>query len=1186
MLKIIESLGNSVKGDVPLKSGAAHPLTPCEATIRSHIARHHALAVQAFAGAPDPGYLQLVRKHPEHEGLQAFPFMLGDVEGMTQAALNESRAGFNVYIEGRTIARNTPKGERGKVEHTVGVFALVVDSDDDKGQAGRIDRVEPSLVIESSPGNHHLWLVLDRAVSATEGKPLGDALRSAIGADSDTGVVTQPYRVAGTINYPDARKRARGRVASPTRLLLDNGRLWSAADIRAHFPAVVRPMPSTVLPTGRSGRTDARVVAAFARRDLGDRSDHFFGAVALAVEQGLTPDDCEEIARRYPLGCASKYLPDEHGRGRDRLREQIDEVWRKKLAKDAANGVTAAAARGAIRRLPDHVTIEQIELHQARQIVRAAMQRFLAHDSRPTLPLWQALGAPPPSPEMLTSVQAMAVGTGVGKTRAAIEAVAEYIRELRRAGDERRVVLLVPRHKLGDQIVKDFAALGVRAHLYRGRDALDPDAEEGTKMCLDLASVEAAESIGASVETSCCSGKRPDGVKVDCIFKNRCGFKRQQNETPDVWIGAHEYLFIDKPKAFGNVAKLIIDEGFWQSGIKRGSKGLTLDEIEAPCGYSPTLDADRRKLVQALRAQPVPEQIRKDGLIPVERRVLHDAGLTVQDCQEAHHAEWAGVEKPALYPSMPADERSAVIASAQRPPRYVRRLAALWDAARDLLTHDVDAVSGRLFLQQQATENGRQWVVRTHGLSKIAEGWRTIDTMLLDATLPPLSILNGYFPQLVEVVADVRNVAVRSEYVRTRQVLRAPVAKSRLFKRDGTPVLRNLHALQRYILSRWVETGRGETLVVCQGRKREAKDADAISTPEDWFKANLPKEIAVEHFNNLTGMNDYSRARLVIVIGRVLPGPEEIELMAGAFTGVMPMRASAKAKDLTWYDTTEKLVRKRDGTAYGITVDLKHPDPMVEIMRALVCEAENMQAIGRPRAVNRDASTPRLDIDVLADLELEMPFDDVLCWSQHDEADEDDHRGDVLDLVTGNERGVEMLAAGMILENCADMARCWPEVWKDAKSAENWRASGGAMTPSSPFMGGIIKGKEGVIGQWEIVAYRPAGRGQKTRRARFDPSVVSDPRAWLEARLGTLAHCEIETPAAHAQAAPPCGSEVPQDPQHRDVPSRHAPPWHEVLRVAPLQPSPPPWPGGPEPVPFVPPPNLGPPPWLVPELTQ
>src|SRR4051794_15882370 len=44
---------------------------------------------------------------------------------------------------------------------------------------------------------------------------------------------------------------------------------------------------------------------------------------------------------------------------------------------------------------------------------------------------------------------------------------------------------------------------------------------------------------------------------------------------------------------------------------------------------------------------------------------------------------------------------------------------------------------------------------------------------------------------------------------------------------------------------------------------------------------------------------------------------------------------------------------------------------------------------------------------------------------------------------------------------------------------------------------------------WNLLAYRPRGRGQQNRQALFNPAVVPDPRAWLTDKLGELAHFEI-----------------------------------------------------------------------------
>ena len=119
------------------------------------------------------------------------------------------------------------------------MFGLVVDSDADKGKGGNVI-AKPSLRDRDLAGNFHLWYLLTRAISAPQAKPIGDAIRASSGADQDTGVVTQCYRVAGTPNFPSAAKRARGRVnVEPTRIFEYTGRLWDPDELMAAFASPV-----------------------------------------------------------------------------------------------------------------------------------------------------------------------------------------------------------------------------------------------------------------------------------------------------------------------------------------------------------------------------------------------------------------------------------------------------------------------------------------------------------------------------------------------------------------------------------------------------------------------------------------------------------------------------------------------------------------------------------------------------------------------------------------------------------------------------------------------------------------------------------------------------------------------------------------------------------------------------------
>src|SRR6516165_4442806 len=210
-----------------------------EPTVRKFLTLLHDRAAAALSHERRPGVLQLVSIDPDG-GVTYSLFAIGDIDHMLEAVRVDAEAGRNTYIETRTVRPGRPKERkpgRGKADATIGLFAFVSDSDADKNRAGRVDHIDgdASAIVETSPGNRHIWLFLRRALSAADAKPLGDRIRKATGADANTGTVTQPYRIPGTPNYPDAKKRARGRVVVPTRLLSVSDKLWTPTEIETAF---------------------------------------------------------------------------------------------------------------------------------------------------------------------------------------------------------------------------------------------------------------------------------------------------------------------------------------------------------------------------------------------------------------------------------------------------------------------------------------------------------------------------------------------------------------------------------------------------------------------------------------------------------------------------------------------------------------------------------------------------------------------------------------------------------------------------------------------------------------------------------------------------------------------------------------------------------------------------------------
>src|SRR5262245_14944417 len=207
-----------------------------EATVRSFIGIIHGYAARIVNG--NDGVLQLCRIHPADENIVISRFNVGDAASMTVLAITDARNGHNVYIEGRLVRRGLTDKERGKLNDTFAVFAFIIDSDADKNKSGNVT-ANPTLAIETSPGNYQLWYVLDRSIDIDQAKAIGKAIRQNSGADQDTGVITQCYRVAGTPNYPNEAKRKRGRVTvAATRIVEHSGKLWCPKELLEAFPPI------------------------------------------------------------------------------------------------------------------------------------------------------------------------------------------------------------------------------------------------------------------------------------------------------------------------------------------------------------------------------------------------------------------------------------------------------------------------------------------------------------------------------------------------------------------------------------------------------------------------------------------------------------------------------------------------------------------------------------------------------------------------------------------------------------------------------------------------------------------------------------------------------------------------------------------------------------------------------------
>ena len=508
--------------------------------------------------------------------------------------------------------------------------------------------------------------------------------------------------------------------------------------------------------------------------------------------------------------------------------------------------------------------------------------------------------------------------------------------------------------------------------MFRGRGATDPE-NPAKKMCLNPAAVELAMKCHEDIPTTCCKSK-----KMKCRFFDECGYQRQmRGERADVWIVAGDMLFHTQ-EVFGEPTAVIIDEAIWKKGIRgiEGQEWVAIDSLRGPKPKSyddiDMRNFDRNRLGKALQKQ-------QNG--GVNRRPLANVFLVgkppdARVLSAIIRREWKCCPKIDLRPGMSDTEIKTLARESDLIDaiQHSRRIIKVCEELRAMLRDPDIEVSGRLTIKQR---NGQR-VVEWRGVEQISKQFQ-VPTLLLDATLPDAPILQVYHPE-VEVVADIQ--VEMPPHVHIRQVLRAPTSSSKLEKEVHREDVR------RYILRRWMETGRGRTLVICQEKF------------EQWLK--LPDDIEVKHFNDVSGLDVYKDIRLLVIVGRTAPGPRAMEAQAAALSGRQPTLLNGEG--FVWYPPVKRGIRLLDGRGIETTGD-QHPDDLVESVRWLVHEGELIQALGRGRGINRTEQTP-LDVDLLFDTCLPIKVNEVSVWRRPSALVETAAQGAMLTAQSDMVRGV------------------------------------------------------------------------------------------------------------------------------------------------------------------------------------
>ena len=156
------------------------------------------------------------------------------------------------------------------------------------------------------------------------------------------------------------------------------------------------------------------------------------------------------------------------------------------------------------------------------------------------------------------------------------------------------MAVLVPTHKLSNELVKIYAEYGLSAKVWRGRSAGDPDHPDydpehpdKTPMCDDLAAVTTRPRSGSPSETVCCKAKtrRASGLNPSPGRAHRhrprlrpsCAYQTEKRPAARRLDRRHDMLFRPQ-KLLKDVAAVAIDEGFFKTRDPR-PHFVSLDEF-------------------------------------------------------------------------------------------------------------------------------------------------------------------------------------------------------------------------------------------------------------------------------------------------------------------------------------------------------------------------------------------------------------------------------------------------------------------------------------------------------------------------------------------------------------------------------------------------------------------------------
>jgi hypothetical protein len=651
-------------------------------------------------------------------------------------------------------------------------------------------------------------------------------------------------------------------------------------------------------------------------------------------------------------------------------------------------------------------------------------------------------------------------GQGTGKSRTTAEAIASL---------EGGVVIwwLVPTLEKAEEQTAEYRALSTRqsmtARVVRGRGAPDPRNPDEA-MCPRHEVVTRAAQMGVNVQMEICDG--------GCSLRFSCGFQRQatifRQEPTGLFLMAHDYLWLPCPAPRPDF--IIADE----SVIAKATETISFDpaRILDDSKWAIPKDLDR---AMYLRGTATLVRAAVTELPRRELAFLRDMSVTdepLKDC--ADHLRLKEEATPAVNGTMPDKVISDILDAVDA--REILKVFRLFAQIRLELPQPRDRLNSVRFEPDCLVKvDGELERVPRVVVSYVRRPYRLrkeTPVLCLDGT-GSLSLNRKVFGDhmAAERFAVPRDAKVYQ--VSSKTFSRQSITGT---NRDGTPRSnRNVTeaANLRAQVVDFLDLLPGNVLLVSYKAAIEALIDD------------LPPHVETAHFGALRGLNAFEHCETVVVMGREQPSAQAIEALTRPFTATDPEPFQPVGE----YVLQTRGRRMRDPHAPNIAEAEVHFDPRCQSMLEQIREAEMVQAIDRVRPIFNHRK-----VFVLNSLPLDLTVDHAVTWSE----------------LRPGKFVLAFARYGVLPLSGHDLTRCFPDLWRTKKTAED-ALSWLGKTPGESQIS-ILFGRIRVFFAPLVkAAYRRRGQRGPLACALVRPD-LSDPRAVLEGLVGELLEFQLERP--------------------------------------------------------------------------